>query len=238
VNTLGIAIATYERAALTVASFAKVHDDPRVSDVVISDDGSDALTFDALMALTRPLGKVRLAWHPYNEGSWANKRRAVEMSRAEWVIVLDSDNSIASHFLDALFVQQWDEDVLYVPVRGTPALNYERYSELVIDRQNVTRWLDQPGFQMALNTGNFFVHRQNYLLVSEGAAEESFASDGIYFVYRWLASGRSVFVTPDLSYAHLVHEGHWTRTAGPSLAFAAELIRRMRADIWEVPCVA
>jgi GT2 family glycosyltransferase len=235
---LSIAVATYERTALTIASFAQVHNDLRVRDIAISDDGSNADTITMLASSLQPFKKAHLLLNSQNKGSWENKRQAVILAQAEWVVLLDSDNVIGSDFLDALFAQSWDEDVLYIPTRGVPALDYVSYTGLVVDKNNIHQWLDQPAFQMALNTGNFFVHRQNHLFVSGRGVEESFASDGVYFIYRWLSSGRRVLFTPDLSYAHLVHAGHWMKTSVQSLLFADMLLSRMRSDTWEVLCAA
>jgi len=234
-RTLGIAIPTYNRVTQTLVAFLDVHDDPRVSCVAISDDGSDLPTYKSLVEQTM-LSKVTIAHHSQNVGSWANKRMVVELCHAEWVALIDSDNVVRGDYLDALWKQEWDKNTLYLPMRGVPALDYTEYAGAFINRENIASCISTPLIQMALNTGNFFVHRASHLQVSEGAAEESYASDGIYFVYRWLASGRRVLITPNLSYTHLVHDGHWMRTAQQSTAFANELIRRMRNNVWEVPC--
>lgn len=239
---IGIAIATYERPESTMAVFASVYDDPRVWHVAISDDASGAGEYDRLVkhvAHLTPLRHVTCRQNAVNVGSWENKRRAVELSDDGWVALIDSDNSIGPRYLDALeALQPWEEGLLYLPVRGVPALNYAPYEGLLIGKATISYWLLEPSFQMALNTGNFFVHRASHLSVSDGPVEESYASDGIYFVYRWLASGRRVLIAPGLEYQHLVHAGHWTQTAAQSTAFANELIRRMREGIWEASCAA
>jgi glycosyl transferase family 2 len=243
VRSLGIAIATYNRAELTVAAFRAVYDDPRVTCVGISDDCSSREEFIALAQHIERLRKVKLGWNLQNLGSWANKRKAVELCKAEWAALIDSDNTVGSDYLDALCGRlmdggSWDEDTLYLPERGLPALDYSAYSGTFLTRENAVLYLDAPTIQMALNTGNFFVHRKSYLEVSNGPVEQSYASDGIYFVYRWLASGRRALIVPGLSYHHLVHNGHWSQTALQSTAFATELVRRMQNGIWEAPCVA
>jgi glycosyltransferase involved in cell wall biosynthesis len=240
-RSLGVAIATYNRAALTRAVFANVHDDSRVTRVAISDDCSDVAEWHGLLDTASRMSKVRVARNSQNLGSWTNKREAVVLCDASWVALIDSDNVIGLEYLDALWaMHNWDEDILYLPMSGGPMLNYERFRGITICRDSLpsSNWLGDPLFQMALNTGNFFMSRAAHLAVSGGPAEESYASDGIYFVYRWLASGRRAIVTPGLSYTHLVHEGHWMKTAMQSLTFSNELIRRMQANSWEVPCVA
>ena len=238
-RSIGIAVPTYNRAAMTLNVFRSVLEDPRVSAVAVSDDDSYLNVYRDLEAHVGILDKVTLARNDHNLGSWGNKRKAIELCQAKYVALIDSDNVIRQDFVDALFaLSVWHKDVLYAPVSGGPVLDYSKYSGLVVDRQNIKHWLSESLFQMVLNTGNFFVHRESYLEVSDGPAETSYASDGIYFLYRWLASGRMLYVTPKLCYLHLIHHGHWMQTATASMAFANELIRRMQAGVWETSCTA
>lgn len=233
-RTMGVAITTYEREALALASFRQVVDDPRVSEVTIVDDRSDAALFSRLTSATAQWPKVRVHQNDCNLGCYLNKRQSVERSSSPWVLLLDSDNEIDCEFVDTLCgLPTWDPETLYLPVMGRPSLDYRTYEGMVVTQKNVSMWIDYPSFPMALNTGNFFVQRDAYLRVFDPCFDPS-AADSLYFVACWLASGRRAVFTPGLHYRHLIHDGYWMQHAERSAQVAQELVQKLR----EMPCVA
>lgn len=230
-RTITVAVPTYERTMS--CAFERVHDDPRVAEIVVCDDGSAPTTYAVLSKRMAIWPKVTLWRHASNSGSYANKRRAVERTTSDWVALIDSDNGIGPEYLVALFASEWADDTMYVPVYAPGVLDYRKYEGLCVDRGSISQYLDDGTFVMALNTGNFFVNRAGYLRTATEACEESFASDGIYFVWRWLSSGGRVLFMPGLHYHHLVHNGHWMQTMTESENFSNDLVRRMRAGNWE-----
>ena len=92
-------------------------------------------------------------------------------------------------------------------------------------------------FATALNTGNFFVHRDSYLQVFDLVFDPS-AADSLYFVYCWLSSGRKALFTPGLHYTHMVYHSHmaresyWQQHAKPSMEIADRVLQRMREGVY------
>ena len=235
-SAIGIAIPTYERAKITPCSFAAVHNDPRVMSVAVVDDASTAASYNNLQDALKVFPKVVVSKNVENLGCYLNKRESVRRSLAKWVAVFDSDNVMTTEYLDALFAQQWHDDVLYMPVWAQPSLDYRQYEGLVLTRENVAEYLELPLFMAALNTGNFFVCKSSYMRVFDDSVKP-FAADSMYFAYCWLAFGGRLLLTPGLHYAHLVHAGYWMQHAHQSTVFADVLAHKMRRQEWSMSSV-
>lgn len=226
---IAIAIPTYEREDMTFGAFAEVYNDPRVDEIVIVDDASTSM--HGLLARAALYPKVRAFCNEKNLGCYQNKRRAVEQACTEWVVLFDSDNVMAVEYLQALWnVRPWNPDILYAPTYGRPMLDYRIYERMLCTQFNVAQFLDDRIFTMALNTGNFFVHRDSYLSVREYDDIDPLAADSLYFVSQWLASGKQVLFTPGLSYEHRIHEGLWMQQAEQSTVIAQKVIQHMRMN--------
>ncbi len=235
-RTLGIGIPTYNRVESVLAAFVSVMNDRRVNEIAVVDDCSLGDTYARLTPLVSFYAKVRVRRNVGNLGSFLNKRRVVEVMRSSWIILLDSDNAIDHRYLDALYeLPKWDVDTIYIPVWAEPSasLDYRAHADLTLTRENVAEHIMQPSIQMALNTGNFFLHGDTYLQVVGWEQQEMFASDGIVALYRWLASGRRVYFTPGLQYTHVVHDGHWMRTAAQSQRVHDEIVHNILAGVWD-----
>ena len=223
---IGIAIPTYERQAMTCQAFAGVYDDSRVEEIVIADDASAE---PWSLAYVARFPKVRLSINSQNLGCFLNKKRAVDLATTEWVVVFDSDNVMLPEYLDTIWdLRPWSVDTLYMPTFARPKLDYRLYEGLTCTRFNVADFINDPVFQMALNTGNFFVNRAAYLGVRQHDDLDPLAADSIYFVSQWLASGRQLLFVPGLAYDHLVHDGWWMRHAKASEALARTITQQLR----------
>jgi len=190
--------------------------------------------FDGVSKRAVVLPKVTLTRNDQNLECCWNKHRAVEQSRLPWIVLLDSDNVITTKFLDALYaVPDWDSEMLYVPTWAMPSLDYRAYAGEVVTRDNAVQYVDRPLFLTALNTGNFFVHRESYLAVASRARMRPLGADALYFTYRWLASGRRIFFTPDLHYGHLVHSGNWVKHAEEAQRTIQMLSIKIKNSEWD-----
>ncbi len=95
-----LAITTYNRDYMTHGSFKWVRDDPRISEIVIVDDCSEFHIYESLQRMVDGFEKVKLYRNEKNLGCYHNKRRAVELSTNDWVILFDSDFFVS---LDSIY---------------------------------------------------------------------------------------------------------------------------------------
>lgn len=203
-----LCITTYNRFEMTLESFAMVLDDPRVSEIVIVDDCSDINYYDMLAAATIDMGKVRLIRNEKNLGMSLNKKKAVELAKNEWCILLDSDNVIRPDYIDALTDRtvSMNPKVIYCPDFAKPQFDYRKFGGSYIDKSNVSHFISLPMAEPAINTCNYVVNRNEYLRIYQHNQAMK-GTDTIWFNYLWLSAGNSLYVVPGMEYEHRVHSG-------------------------------
>lgn len=198
---------------MTVNAFQNVIDDERIGEVVIVDDKSDISYFEKLQSrCTHP--KIRLFRNPENLGCYKNKRHAIAQAQFEYVIILDSDNTIDKSYLDAIYASEWSKDMILSPEFARPHFNYTHFAGQEINRQNVRNYIpnaSQTRFDCLINCMNYFVNRDEYLRVWDGSIEP-WTADTIFHNYNWLKAGNKIKVVSGMQYDHLVHDGSHYRT--------------------------
>lgn len=229
IKQISLAIPTHCRYTLLLESFRRVLDDDRIREVVISDDCSPDGSFEKIVALFCEHPKIRIFRNKENMDCYANKRQAVERATSEWVILFDDDNILDRDYLDRLYsFPIWTPSMIYAPDWAKPHFNYQAFAGMVISRRNVARMMLQPHFKTALNTCNYFVHRQSFLDVWDGSVNPH-TSDSLYQCFNWLRAGKQIMIVAGLQYFHRVHEGshykhNWRKTGN----FAKQLEQRLR----------
>lgn len=228
---ISIAIPTHCRFQLLLESFQNVILDPRVREIVISDDCSRDGSFERLVGHFGKdrESKVKIYRNKSNVDCYRNKRQAVELATSEWVILFDDDNVIRKNYLDVLYnLPVWDERTLYCPDHAQPHFNYTAFAGQTFDRKNVASFLTRPHFKTALNTANYFFNRASYLEVWDGSVDPVTA-DSLFHAYNWLVWGGKIIVVPGLRYFHRVHEGsHYKRNFKRTGDFAHRLDTKLR----------
>lgn len=221
-----LAITTHNRDNLTYHSFKQVLNDDRISEIVIVDDCSDIRFYENLKSMVRGLDKVKLYRNDRNLGCYHNKRKAVEMSTNEWVILFDSDNVIKRDYLDALPDVLYPNK-LYAPSFAKPHFDYRHFS--LINQTSIRDNINKKNFEAMMNTCNFFVNREEYLKVFDQEIKEPWTADTLYFNYCWLKAGNEIHVTHGLHYDHLVHNGsHYKANVRKTGDFANQIMNKLR----------
>jgi GT2 family glycosyltransferase len=211
--TYGLAITTWNRFDLTIHSFARVIDDPRISRILILDDASTDGSYDNLRGYFDGIDKVTVTREVVNRGMSIAKRNAIALCTQPHCIILDSDNEIGPDYLDALDKLQLQDDTIYCPDWAMPQFDYRAFSGQTIDASKVKQFLHKPMFEQLLNTCNYLVPSLNYCKVyrhDESVKE----TDTLHFAYLWLKAGYKFYVVPGMRYNHLVHaESGWLKNA-------------------------
>lgn len=223
-GTISIAIPTHCRFQMLLESFKDVIDDPRVREIVVSDDCSSDGSFEKLLSHFAGHQKVKVFRNKSNFDCYRNKRQAIELATSEWVILFDDDNILNRAYLDTIYkIPRWDPKTIYCPDWAQPHFNYTRFAGYRVTRKNLSHFLTLPHFKTALNTANYFVHRQGYLDVWDGTVDPVTA-DSLFHAYNWLVAGGEIIIVPGLRYFHRVHEGsHYKRNLKRTGDFALRL---------------
>lgn len=235
---LSLCITTYNRYEMTIESFAKVLDDPRIDDIVIMDDASKLDVWDALSAKFFRHEKVRCISQVKNVGMSKNKRDAIRHAKNEWCIIFDSDNIIGPDYLDAFYkyITPYDErdikedrHVIFCPDFAKPDFDYRAFSLSqpptygIYDKKDAARCIIDSRFNCLMNTCNYIVNRDFYLKTYQHNPEH-IASDTIWHNYNHLKAGGKFCVVPNMQYIHRVHAGSgFMQDAAGNMARAAEV---------------
>lgn len=203
---ISLCLTNYNRTDLLFESFSQILTDPRVSEIVISDDHSTEENYQTVVWYCKEFDKVKVYRNEKNLDCYRNKREAVSRASNPWVILFDSDNIITKSYIDRVCECKWDESQILQPERAEPHFDFTAYSGFVVSKTNVQSKIQEPTFQTMLNAMNYFVNRDKYLQVWDGSVDPV-TSDSLYQNYRWLWAGNSIFVVPGLTYTHRVHDG-------------------------------
>jgi len=228
---ISLVIPTYNRFKLLLECVRNVLTDRRIAEICISDDHSLDVSFSKLMEWAgKHFPKVSLYRSPVNQDCYFNKHRAVQLAKHDWVILFDDDNIIPTSYLDTLFgLPSWDENTVYCPEFAQPYFDYTDFSGCLITRGNVASYMLRPHFATALNTANYFFHKNTWLGVWDGSVNPHTA-DSIYQAYRLLNAGKQLYITPGLRYFHRVHDGsHYKNNVHKTGKFAAEVEAKLKA---------
>lgn len=201
-----LCLTNYERFDLLIESFEQVIDDPRITEIVISDDCSSQTIFQSLVSYCADKPKIKLYRNEQNLGMGKNKMLAIERATSEWCILFDSDNKLNRGYINALYRSHCYPNVINMPDSGGERLDYTRFAKWYVSRHNINYFLSFGGADMVLNTCNYFVNRQRYLEVYEDNPDV-IAADTIWFNYLWLKKGGAFVIVPGLRYYHRIHSG-------------------------------
>jgi len=101
-DKISIAVTSYNRYGLTIKSFEKVIDHPNVSEIIVVDDASTNGDGKRLADHFKGHPKVKVIRQAINRGMQKNKCDAISFCKEKFAIILDSDNSLDSSYIDAI----------------------------------------------------------------------------------------------------------------------------------------
>lgn len=228
--TVSVAIPTYKRTDLLFEAVKTFINDDRVSEIIISDDASPAHIYAELQGFFNGIPKVKLSQNKRNLDCHFNKFEAVVRASNEYVILFDSDNVLTTEYLDVIFAQHWAPERILQPSFAKPHFDFRKYNSLLVHRNNAAKYASDSTFTTMLNAQNFFVNRDRYMEVWDDKVDPV-TSDSIYFNYKWLEAGNSIYVVPGLEYFHRVHEGsHYQQNnARTPKGFHDNIVKKLKA---------
>ena len=229
-QTLSLAIPTYNRHQMVLACVADSLADDRIDEIILCDDASADGSYERLQVWAADFPKVKIFRNEQNLDCYANKAQVLRHAKNDWAILFDSDNILGRDYIDRIYsIPVWDEDSSYLPVFAQPHFDYREFQSHFIDRTNVASYMGNGTFRTALNTANFFVHRETYLGVWNPNVNPHTA-DSIYMNFRLLAAGKKLVFVPGLHYQHRVHEqSHYKNNCHKTGRFAQEVETKLRA---------
>jgi glycosyltransferase involved in cell wall biosynthesis len=232
---ISLAISTYNRFQFLQEFLVGFTDTPNIDEIIINDDCS--ADYEQLKQLDFP-GKVKIYQNSTNLGALRNKIQAVSLCTNEWVILLDSDNTIGPGFIGKLMEigngYGFSKKTIYCPEKAWPNYVFTKFKNLLITKRNVLKYIDDLDFQILLNTGNYFFNRDKYLEIAQRIEPDynPYGCDVIYFNHLWLLEGYTMYVLENLEYEHRVHDESFYLTTRPdSSRVNYEIIDRLKITL-------
>lgn len=227
---ISLVLTHFNRFPLLCQCVSHVIDDARIGEIVIVDDNSTDGSKERLISVFGSNPKVQLVFNAENIDCYRNKKKAMEWAKNEWCILFDSDNIIKPSYLDVLYhIQNWRSDVVYCPDFAEPHFDYREHAGGIIDRTDIHQYVNRRNFLTALNTCNYFVHRETYLKVWDGSVNPH-TVDSMFQMLNWLEAGNKLVIVPGLRYFHRVHAGsHYKLNVHKTGNFAQVVENRIKA---------
>lgn len=206
--------------------------DPRVAEVVISDDASHLELYNTIYWQFASIDKVKIFRNETNQDCYLNKKLAIERATNEWVAILDSDNRFDKEYIDRLenlWVAGLNDKTVYQPEFAKPHFDFRHLAGVNLNRSNIANYIHDDRTKTMLNAFNYFVNRAEYLKVFDPSIDPV-TSDSIYHNYRWLNAGNSIYIVPGLQYNHVVHNGsHYQQNVRRTpINFHESLIQKLK----------
>jgi glycosyltransferase involved in cell wall biosynthesis len=210
-----------------------------VSEIIIHDDCSYNI-----IESNHP--KIKIYRNQTNVGAFKNKYLAVSKSTNDWVYLLDSDNYFFDNSLEVVknikpqrgryyspSQLHLIDDGLDVSLNGK-IIVYD-YDLIDANKAKILLSQDDQYFHWLINTGNFFVHRDDYIQSMRDVYNDPnypyFEADAIVFCYNWLKSGNTIQIVDNLWYNHTTRSDSVSHTVGSrntqSLEYHRHLISKL-----------
>lgn len=214
---VSVALTVYNRSTLALEAVRQVAADPRIAEIVVSDDASEASEYRRLCAILTELGpKVRIQRNDRNRGPLWNKHRAVSLCMSEFAILFDSDNVLDTAYLDCLFrAVPWRRDRFYCPEFARPRFDLRLFGGVTLDlalvRRAMLRAPRDRRIDVLLNEGNYLVPVREYGEAIGPFRDLPVHADAFVASYLWMRRGGRLHVLKGLAYDHRIHDGSYSR---------------------------
>jgi len=232
-----VGIPHYNRGKLIYRPLFNLLNHPAVDEVVIVDDGSRVEEYQSLKDFVDSLdcgNRVKIFRREENRGALLTKLECVERSSSEWVLVLDSDNTAFSSYLDALGgIRNPDPQIFYCASWAWPWFPFEGLGLEQIDFKRAEMLCRDGRLRKfyIINDGNYLVHRKSYSeTVSRIGQISSDVVDVMVVNYLWLSLGGKLEMVPGRSYFHRVDaSSFYKRTEDDSKRRLLEIFKRFES---------
>lgn len=208
---ISVIITYYNRHETIHKALYHILNDNRIDEILIVDDCSKAQSIKYLEEFISKLNnkKIKLIKNEVNMGMYKNKIYAISQAKNDWIILLDSDNTITKKYLDSIYNEKdWDINTMYYPSFAWPLINNESLSNKSYTMKDIKDVLihDSKDMKRFLNLGNFFVNKNKFEESIKDYKEcIPYAADSIFINYTWLCNNGKLCIQKNCRYIHRVN---------------------------------
>jgi hypothetical protein len=106
-----------------------------------------------------------------------------------------------------------DEGIVYLPSFAAPVFDYREFNGLLLTKELIAGICEKESYkrlEMCLNTGNYVLSKKSVAIMNLYESDElssvCITCDVLYSNYLLLKNGIKLYIVPELSYSHVVHE--------------------------------
>lgn len=237
-----MAIAHYNRGQLAHRPLCNLLNNDFVAEIILFDDGSRPEEFAALKGFVARLNcgeRIRVLRREKNCGAQTTKLDAVEACEREWVLLLDSDNTVFPGFLKGLSrISSRNPRTFYCSPFAFPYFSFHPFAGKQLDFEHCVSLTRSGELRriFIINDGNYLVHRETYLSRIGCLRDlKSDVADVMMANYLWLSGRGTLSVLPKGAYHHRIDpSSFWMNTADESRQRVVELFARFEQDLrWD-----
>ena len=185
---------------------------PYIDEIVIVDETGEDYTEIVLNYSCEP--KIRVYQNDKCLGPFLNKVKCMNYALNDWICLVDSDNFVdVEYFEKVSALQPLDEMTVYLPSFAAPTFDFRCFNGLLLTKEVVAGMYEKESYkllEMCLNTGNYVLSKKAVnilnLYESDEFAKVCITCDVLYKNYLLLKNGINLYIVPDLSYSHVVHD--------------------------------
>lgn len=231
-NKLSVCLTTYNRPEMSISAIKDVITRREIDSVIYQDDCSEINNFNKFKLYAQELNdktdKIHIFRNNENIGMSRNKVESIKNSKTPFCILFDDDNTLTDEYINAIRNIDLQDHIIYCPEFAMPKFNYSQFSNIIINKLNVNKFIEIDMFACFLNTCNYVVNVKNYLKVYEYNPQMK-ATDTLWFNYLWLKSGGNFLIVPAMNYHHRMHDDSgWIQDEKYNAQKAAEIRNLIR----------
>jgi len=227
---ISLAIPFYNNSKFIRETLLYPISDDRISEIIICDDNSDDKEKLEVILEELKCPKIKLIKNHTNIGVYLNKLETLRNCSNEWAILFDSDNILSRDYVDKIYHEKWEENVIISPSlvekingmseRMDTIFDYRMFiGDIEIANFFEKREINEVQFDTLLNTCNYFVPVKNFLKCMEREmchynTFEISSLDSLTFFTDWVANGQKFKILAGLEYKHRIHwDSTYTKTS-------------------------
>lgn len=208
---LSLCLTSHNQTKEVMQSFQAIVDDPRVSEIIIIDDGSKKQSYAALQKKCEGVSKIKLFRCDKQKGARDSMILSVEKATFSRCIVFDSRNQITKEYVSGYETAYNYDTVINMPTKGMPLFDCQRFSKWLITAGNVKTFMAAyPQAGLVLTNGNYVLHKERFLALFKkfkGYGDGSLGGLGIPLMnFFWMKEGGSFLLNAGMHYIHPLAE--------------------------------
>lgn len=188
-------------------------ENPFIDEIVLVDEtGEDFIEISAKYS-SEP--KIRVYQNEKRLGPFLNKVKCMKYAKNNWICLVDSDNFVdLDYFNKVNALAPLDDETVYIPSFAAPTFDFRNFNGLLLTKESIAEIYKTDlyiSLEILLNTGNYVLSKKAVDVLTRYEDNTLSAScttiDVLYANYNLLRNGFKLYVVPDLTYTHVVHEG-------------------------------